>query len=239
MTATAQPTLWMRFGQPLEPVLDDVDTVFDGWHAGGVRAIVVGRLFFTGDDGRSMASAAFDPDPKIYQDLDVEPPPAPEQALPDKRAQLTRALEAAKARGWKVHVFCPDAGQGPGGSGHPLVDDVSLRARVARIRDVMHAFPMVDGGVVDGPELGYEIDPEHRSYLFDDLPETLRPGAERLGYDYDAMVAARDRLFDRLHALTPAQVDLSADGAFRATDAHRRPPTRMILVRCPGFHWNA
>lgn len=205
-------SLWMRFGQPLEPVLDNPEVILDAWQAGGVRAIVFGRLMFTGSDATPMSVPTFDPNPAVYQDLDVEPPAGPTESLPEKRQQLEKTLTLAKERGFRIFVFCPDAGQGKGGDGHPLEDERSLRARVARIRDVMEAYPMVDGGVVDGPELGYEIDPDHRSYLFDDLPETLRPAADRLGFDYDAMIAARDRWFDHLHHLRPADIDLRADG---------------------------
>lgn len=211
-----QPQLspWMRFGQPLEAVLGKHGEVFDGWQAGGVRAVVVGRLLFAGADGKPMATAAFDPNPRVYRDLGVEPPAAPAEKLPEKRRQLAEALTDAKGRGLEVYVFCPDAGQGPGGPGHPLVDEATLAARVARIRDVMEALPMVDGGVLDGPELGYEIAPGHRSNIFTDLPESLRAGAATLGFDYDALVAARDRFERRLHELTPAEVDLRAEGGF-------------------------
>lgn len=209
-----KPTLWMRFGQPLEPVIDNYEEIFDGWQAGGVGAVVFGRLMFEGSDGTPMSTAAFDPNPAVYKDFDVEPPAAPDDKLPEKRKKLEQALTAAKARGLELYVFCPDAGQGKGGSGHVLADEVSLRARVARVRDVMEAFPMVDGGVLDGPELGYEITSGHRSNLFEDMPETLRDKATELGCDYDAIVAARDRMNARLHDLDPAQIDLRGDGGF-------------------------
>jgi hypothetical protein len=72
---------------------------------------------------------------------------------------------------------------------------------------------MADGGVLDGPEWGYEISPWHmvrdgraRSNIFDDLPESAAPACAALGYDYPALVAAKDRLELRLHALSDREV---------------------------------
>ena len=206
-------SMWMRFGQPLEAVIDNYEPIFDAWQAGGVQAIVVGRLLFSDSAGAPMRMAAFDPDPQIYRALGVEPPPAPAEKLAEKRQRLEAALTEAKERGFEIYVFCPDAGQGPGGTGHPLADEQSLAARVARIRDVMEAFPMVDGGVLDGPELGYESAPNHRSNIFDKpLSEDLRQAATDLGFDFDAMQAAQDRFYRKLHNLRPADIDLRADG---------------------------
>ncbi len=210
MSTDLRLSAWMRFGQPLEAVIGNYSEIFDGWQAGGVKAIVVGRMLFAGADGKPMTTAAFDPNPEVYRDLGVEPPEPPAEKLPEKRAQLTRALTAARERGFEIYVFCPDAGQGPGGDGHALADETSLAARVARIRDVMEAFPMVDGGVLDGPELGYEIAPGHRSNIFEDMPDTLRAKATSLDFDFDALVAARDRFNQRLHCLQPADIDLRA-----------------------------
>src|SRR5205085_4256554 len=39
------------------------------------------------------------------------------------------------------------------------------------------------------------------------------------GYDYQALVAARDRLFARLHSLNPAEVRLHAAGGFAGASA--------------------
>ena len=217
MSTTEKLSLWMRFGQPLEVVLDDYEQIFDGWQAGGVEAIVVGRLLFANAAGEPMTMPAFDPDPAVYRELGVEPPAAPTEKLPEKRALLTEALTAAKERGLEIYVFCPDAGQGAGGDGHHLADERSLAARVARVRDVMESFPMVDGGVLDGPELGYEIAPGHRSNLFEDMPETLRGAAGELDHDFDALVAARDRLHDSLDDLRAAEIDLRGDGGFLGT----------------------
>jgi hypothetical protein len=52
----------------------------------------------------------------------------------------------------------------------------------------------------------------HRSFIFHDLPEGVAPKCAELGYDYAALVAAKDRLFERFHALDPARVTLHAPG---------------------------
>ena len=44
MHAETKLSMWMRFGQPLEAVIDDYEPIFDAWQAGGVEAMVVGRL---------------------------------------------------------------------------------------------------------------------------------------------------------------------------------------------------
>jgi hypothetical protein len=76
---------------------------------------------------------------------------------------------------------------------------------------------MVDGCVFDGPEWGYEIAPHHqnhRSYIFHDLPESARDGAAALGYDFDALVAAKDRLLDLFHNLDPRRIRLHGGGGY-------------------------
>jgi hypothetical protein len=108
-----------------------------------------------------------------------------------------------------VWLFCPHYGAGPGGRGPIMVDDQTRLVAAARLVDCMEQYPMADGAVFDGPEWGYEIAPFHqngRSSIFNDLPESVEEGATRLGYDYRRMVAAKDCLFARLHALTDRQV---------------------------------
>ncbi len=215
--------LWMDVMRDVEHILDDPERLFDAWAAGGVDGLVVGPLVFNAADllpGVRTASsgpppcATFDPDPEIYRRLGVEPPPSPEPS-PEKRAKLEHTLTAAKDRGWSVWIFQPSAGSGPGGEGHIFADEKTRAATCARIIDTLQHYPMVDGGIMDGPEWGYEIAPHHmnhRSYIFHDLPESVAPKCADLGYDYAALTAARDRLFERLHALTPSHIHLHAPG---------------------------
>ena len=158
---------------------------------------------------------AYDPNPAVYKRLGVEPPQAPEDKLPERRALLEKTMLAAKDRGMEVYVMYADSGAGPGGDGYYMHDEKTMRARVARMVDTLEHFPMADGAVMDGPEWGYEMAPHHmnqRSYFFKDLPEAVAPMAADLGYDYRALVAAKDSLLELLHNLDPGRVRLHARG---------------------------
>ena len=224
--------LWMDVMRHLEPVMDDHERLFDAWEAGGVDGMVIGPMAF------ADKTFTFDPDPDVYARFGLEPPragrelavvagvrrrrgrgrPTAQRAVAERRDRLTRTLEAAKARGWQVWLFCPHYGAPPG-RGPLLVDEVTRTATAARLVDGMEHYPMADGAVMDGPEWGYEIATFHqnrRSYIFDELPPSVAEGAERLGYSYSRLVAAKDRLFDRLHRLTDREVRLwgGGDGGF-------------------------
>lgn len=201
--------LWMDVMRRLEPVITDHPRLFDAWEAGGVDGLVIGPMAFDG------GIPTFNPDPAIYHRLGIEPPPPPREPLPEKRARLDQALRAAKDRGWQVWIFQPGAGAPPSPteSGPLIVDAESRRRWSARILDTMSHYPMADGAVLDGPEWGYEIHPGHmvrghsaRSSIFNDLPDSAAATCAALGYDYTALVAAKDRLFARLHSLSDREV---------------------------------
>ncbi len=46
---------WIRFGQPLDTVIDDYPRIFDAWEVIGVRGIVVGRMLVRNDASRNEA----------------------------------------------------------------------------------------------------------------------------------------------------------------------------------------
>jgi len=223
--------LWMDVQRDLESVMDDHERILDAWAQGGVDGVVFGPLVFGApklvQNARPLPSdaavaAAYDPNPAVYKRLGVEPPQAPQHTLPEKRALLEKTMGAAKGRGMQVYCMYADGGAGPGGPGHILHDEQTLAANVARMVDTLEHFPMADGAIMDGPEWGYEIAPhhmDHRSFLFHDLPTSVAPLAAELGYDYDAMVAAKDRLFELLHNLDPARVRSNARGGL--VGAHR------------------
>ena len=216
--------LWMDVMRDLESVMNDHERILDAWAEGGVDGVVFGPLVFgaaklsqhaVAAPSDAIVAEAYDPNPAVYARLGVEPPPPPDQKLPEKRALLAKTMHAAKERGMQVYCMYADGGAGPGGPGHPLHDDKTLASRVARMVDALEHFPMADGAVMDGPEWGYEIAPHHmnhRSYFFHDLPASVAPMAEELGYDYEAMVAAKDRLLSRLHNLDPAHIRAHAGG---------------------------
>ena len=140
----------------------------------------------------------------MYRALDVDTAAPPRQLFPERRAALDRLLDAVKARGWPVLIFEPAAFRGPGGTGNPIVDDVTRRAYLARLEDTLRAFPQADGAIIDGPEWPYEMSPAAKShlYVFQPLPEGAAARAAALGYDFGALQAAHQRLEQRLHTLT-------------------------------------
>ncbi len=217
--------LWMDAMRDIEHLMSQYELTFDAWAAGGVDGLVIGPLCFNAAallTGARWAPApgkptpSFDPNPEVYRRLGVEAPPAADPA-PEKRALLERMLTAAKGRGWSVWIFGASYGAGSGGPGHILADARSQAAFAARMVDTLEHYPMADGAIMDGPEWGYEIAPHHmnrRSYIFDDLPESVAQKCAELGYDYAALATARDRLQQRLHHLDAGQVGLHAPGGF-------------------------
>ncbi|MBI3921654.1 MAG: hypothetical protein HY318_09575 [Armatimonadetes bacterium] len=217
--------LWMDVMRDIESVMNDYERLFDKWAEGGVDGLVIGPMYF---DAAALYARAryvkkereptpcFDPNPEVYRRLGVEaPPPPPTEKSPEERKRLERMLTDARARGWSVWIFTPGAGSGPGGTGHIFADEKTQAAFCARMIDTLEHFPMANGGIMDGPEWGYEIAPHHmnyRSYFFNDLPESVAPKCAELGYDYQALVAAKDRLLDTLHHLDSSQVKRYASG---------------------------
>jgi hypothetical protein len=215
----------------LEYLLDAPNPILDAWEAGGVDGLVIGPLVFdshklalgTGvvDVGAAQV-ATFDPNPRIYRQLGVEPPETPADSRPEQRVRLERLLSDVKRRGWSLYIFQACSGMGPGGAGHLLADEATQAAYCARTLDTLAHYPMVDGAIMDGPEWGYEIAPHHqnhRSYIFNDLPENTAGLCAELGYDYCALVAAKDRLFARLHALDDRVVAQHAGGGWLGSSA--------------------
>ena len=164
---------------------------------------------------KEPVAPTYDPNPAVYKRIGVEAPAAPEHKLPKKRELLEKTMNATKDRGMQVYIMYADGGSGPGGSGHHLHDTQTTASRVARMVDTLEHYPMADGVVMDGPEWGYEMAPHHmnhRSYFFNDLPESVAPMAKDLGYDYGAMVSAKDRLLDRFHNLDSKRIRSNARG---------------------------
>ena len=216
--------LWMAVMRELEYVMSDHRRFFDAWAEGGVDGIVVGPLIFNGDTllpgvitqgPGEPPMETFEPNGEVYRRMDVDPPASAERASPESRKLLEEMLLEAKRRGFAIYVMYPERGMGPGGGGHFLHDDQGIRARIARIVDTIEHFPMVDGAILDGPEWGYEISPRHmsfRSYIFNDLPESVAPLCAELDFDYRALQAAKNRLYKLLHALDPRRIRSLATG---------------------------
>ncbi|HEV2122229.1 MAG TPA: hypothetical protein VGW38_05580 [Chloroflexota bacterium] len=208
----------MRLGQPLEAVLSDQERILDAWQSGGVRGLVLGRLVFQSDGPTARPVWAFAPNHTIYRRWDVPPPPEPAERFPERREQLDRLIERAKGRGWSIYLFEPAAGAGPpaadgrSAARHLLTDERHRRAYLARLEDTLTQFPQADGVVLDGPEWGYEIEPGHRANLFDDVGPEVQAAAQAMGIDYNRLVAASDRLLQRLHKISREVATLDAPG---------------------------
>ena len=220
--------VWMRFGQPLEIVIRDFQRTFDGWEAMGVNGIVLGRMSFRDDNGKDIP--AFPPNPRIYSGLGVRPPQAPAKEFRDRRRQLDQMLDEARRRKWPVMIFAPDAGADTGGGWGAAFTNPHPWA--ARILDTLSQFPQVDGGIIDGPEWGYEIDPGHRSNIFEDLPDAARKLVESMHYDFHQLKQATDRLFARLHQLdAKAVTSYSGGGLLGATRLFHSDPELTSWMR--------
>ncbi|MAE63045.1 MAG: hypothetical protein CMJ18_02130 [Phycisphaeraceae bacterium] len=207
--------IWMDVMRDLEHVMDDYQRCFDAWQAGGVDGIVLGPMMFNASKllptlkrpkDALPPAATYDPNPKIYERLGVPAPEAPEP-MPQRRALLEKMLGHAKDRGMTLMIFQPMAGTAPMGEAHTLADARVRTSTIARMVDTFEHYPMIDGGVMDRPEWSYEIASGHVVQpLFDDLPAEVAPLCARLGYDYEALVAAKDRLHRRLCSLDVRRV---------------------------------
>ena len=216
--------VWMDIMRDLEGFMDGGEACLDAWAEGGVDGLVIGPLVFNSGKllpgTHSVPSEAgppvptFDPNPAVYERLGVTAP-APPEPMPEQRRRLEKTLEAAVERGMAVWIFQAQSGAGPGGHGHHLHDPQSAAATCARMIDTLEHYPMATGAIMDGPEWGYEIAPhhmDHRSYIFNDLPDSVAPLCADLGYEYEALVAAKDRLYERLHSLSSADIALHSPG---------------------------
>ncbi len=218
--------LWMDVQRDLESVMSDYQRIYNGWSDGGVEGVVFGPPVF--NTGKLLPKckplpmsdppmASFDPNPAIYKRMGVEVPEAPSDPMPEQRALLMETLQAARNMGFEVYIMYASSGAGPGGEGHHLHDEKTMRAQVARMVDTLEHFSMATGAIMDGPEWGYEIAPhhqDHRSYIFNDLPESVAPLCENLGYDYDRLTDAKDRLLSLFHNLDPRRIRVHRDGGF-------------------------
>jgi hypothetical protein len=158
------------------------------------------------------------PNLTVYRRWDVEPPPAPPREFPGRLAQLQRLIESAKGRGWPVYLYQSASGavrlgaELAGSERLPIVDEFRRRALLAQLEDTVLLFPQADGVLLDGPEWGYELAPGHPSSLWDDLPPEAEPAVQAMGFDYARLVAAKERLQQRLHKLSREMATLASTG---------------------------
>ena len=79
---------WIFVFNPLERYMANYKHIFDAWEEGGVRGIVVGRMFFTEDDGGRIP--AFPQDPQAYADLGLAAPEEQPRDLEKERELSAR-----------------------------------------------------------------------------------------------------------------------------------------------------
>ena len=181
--------IWMFMGKITAFEEEDADAILDRLEGVGIRNLVLGDLIFD-------KAPAYPSTPELYEGCQKTPPAMPPENGP-RFETLGNAIERAKSRGFRVHLH--DWGQGAPGC---ISDPEKLRYGPARTRDVVRALPGVDGFIMDGPEWGYEIAPGHRSDLFRCDCDCCRARADEWGYDFDALLGARDRLKANLQRVT-------------------------------------
>jgi hypothetical protein len=180
---------WIFVFNPLERYMSNYRQIFDAWEEGGVRGIVVGRMYFMQEDGTTLP--AFPQDPQAYAALGLDPPePAPRDL--EKEKGLSDMLDDARARGWHVMVF--DSGT------------------TAHVQSLVNRYPQVQGVIVDGPgENHYELAWHHGGELFE-IRDGERGQFSGLGFDVDRLERGIAHLRDRCHNLSPDMVRYHADG---------------------------
>ena len=197
--------VWMRIGQPLEPVMEDYERIFDAWEAGGVRGLVVGRLVLADGEG-GFTVPLFPVEPEAYRKRGMEPGERPGPDA-DKESRFHRMLDDASGRGWPVLIFCP--GQGTNHARPlPLAEDpYGARSTAAVWDELFSALPQATGGIMDGwTESSYELSYHHGNAVFRELTAADRQKAEIRGYDAARLERGRSRLEQRFRSLTPVQV---------------------------------
>lgn len=180
---------WVFAFNPLERYMDNYTEIFDAWQEGGVRGLVVGRMFFQADDG--TRTPAIPQDPKAYKHFGLAPP----EAMPRDEAKedaLAAMFDDVKRRGWPLMIF---------DSGPP-----------AHVQSLINRYPQVDGVITDGPgENHYELARHHGGELFELRPHEVTQFGD-MGFDVDRLQRGIDKMRAACHNLTPDRVRYHASG---------------------------
>ncbi len=197
---------WIRIGQPLEPVMNDYERIFDAWEAGGIKGFVFGRTLFADAQGQ-FTTPAFPSNPQAYRNRGLEPNVRDTETDSSKEKLLHAMLDNAKSRGWEIFIFAPGSGA-TGAKSLPLEEDPYGAVAMAAVWDeTFGSFPQVDGGIMDGwTESAYELEWHHGNAVFADIPESTKAQAAVRGYDPDKLERGRCHLHERFRSLTPAEV---------------------------------
>jgi hypothetical protein len=181
-----------------------INYFLDGWEDAGYDTVMFGRLDLRDGD---KVYPSFSPDRSLYRDTALQPPELPAH-LAGAAENLTRAMAAAKERGFGVCLFSPDPylAIAPEESLFDFTSPDCVNYYHARLRDAYQNYPMADRILMDGPEWSYEPQAfrwRSRTIFneFDDRP-SVRAKAAELGYDFDRIVRSMRRLETELGQLT-------------------------------------
>ena len=199
------------FSGPIEHWLSHYRSAFDAWEDGGVRGLVIGRLYFTQEDGTTIT--AFKSDPKIYESFGLTAAP-PQPRDPEKEKRLYALLDDAASRNWHVMVF---SSIGVATSALPVEEDpYGVVPYAASLQDLTSAYPQIHGHIIDGPgENPYELAFHHGGELFE-IQDHHRKQWPHLGVDVDRAERGMAHLRRRFHELTPSAVRYKAQGGMLA-----------------------
>ena len=101
---------WIRIGQPLEPVMNDYERIFDAWEAGGIKGFVFGRTLFADTQGQ-FTIPAFPSNPQAYRNRGLEPNVRDTETDSAKERMLHAMLDNAKHVAGRFSFLPPAAGQ--------------------------------------------------------------------------------------------------------------------------------
>ena len=207
---------WMRIGQPLEPVLEDYERIFDAWEAGGVRGLVVGRLVFADAEG-NFTVPAFPGKPEAYRERGMEPEERRGDPDPVRQKRFYQMLDDAKGRNWPLLIFCPGQATTVTKPLPPEKDPYGALFTAAVWDEVFSALPQADGGIMDGwTESPYELIFHHGNAVFREFSEPVKKKAEVRGFDVARLEGGMHHLRDRFRNLTPSRVRYCGRGGLLA-----------------------
>lgn len=167
-----------------------------------------------GSSVERVPTAAFSPNPELYEGLSWLPPDIPPY-MQDESERLRAALRHGKSRGFNIYAMDDKAYflLGSFGTGRlnpklrtPSVTDADGPAMtVARARDTAANFPEITGVLLDGPDFKWEIKPGHRDDLWVEPIDTPanREFSASIGIPMQRVLDARDRFQDFLRSLDP------------------------------------
>ncbi len=220
---------WIFVHNPLEHWLRDYRRTFDAWEDGGVRGIVVGRLWFCQADGNGIPlwgevlTPSFAADPKVYASFGINPPPSTPRDR-EKEKHLHGLLDDAAARGWRIMIFDSrdglrllyQRGQNTVSGLNPEEDPHGAVEVAAGMQDILRAYPQAHGIILDQPgEQDYEL-AYHRGTQWLELDDYKKWKLAAAGVDVDRAARGMAHLSKRFHSLTPDLVRYHAPGGMLA-----------------------